>query len=97
LVSLVTFLVVGSHVSARLRGSFRLLPKPPDETIVAFFGGLMVGSGAALATGCVVGNIMSGVALMSVGNILFVIVVALANWATTYVYMIGRSGLSATR
>jgi len=96
LVGLVTFLVVGSHVSARLRGSFRLLPKPPDETIVAFLGGLLVGSGAALATGCVVGNIMSGVALMSVGNMLFVIVVALSNWVTTYVYMVGRSGLSAT-
>ena len=95
LVGLVTFLVVGSHVSARLRGSFRLLPKPPDETIVAFFGGLLVGSGAALATGCVVGNIMSGVALMSVGNMLFVIVVALANWATTYLYMMGRNGFSA--
>ncbi len=39
---------------------------------------------------------MSGVALMSVGNILFVVVVALSNWATTYVYMIGRSGFSAT-
>jgi uncharacterized membrane protein YedE/YeeE len=96
LVALVTFLVVGSHVSARLRGSFRLLPKPPDETIVAFLGGLMVGSGAALATGCVVGNIMSGVALMSVGNMFFVVVVALANWATTYLYMIGRGGYSAT-
>ena len=95
LVALVTFLVVGSHVSARLRGNFRLRPKPPDETIVAFFGGLLVGSGAALATGCVVGNIMSGVALMSVGNIIFVIVVALSNWATTYLYMIGRSGFSA--
>lgn len=95
LVGLVTFLVVGSHVSARLRGSFRLLPKPPDETIVAFFGGLMVGAGATLATGCVVGNIMSGVALMSVGNIFFVIVVALANWATTYFYLVGRSGFSA--
>jgi len=96
LVGLVTFLVVGSHVSARLRGSFRLLPKPPDETIVAFLGGLLVGSGAALAGGCVVGNIMSGVALMSVGNMLFVIVVALSNWATTYVYMIGPSGLRGT-
>jgi uncharacterized membrane protein YedE/YeeE len=95
LVGLVTFLVVGSHVSARLRGSFRLLPKPPDETIVAFLGGLMVGSGAALATGCVVGNIMSGVALMSVGNLLFAVVVALANWATTYLYLLGRSELSS--
>jgi uncharacterized membrane protein YedE/YeeE len=95
LVGLVAFLVVGSHVSARLRGSFRLLPKPPDETIVAFFGGLMVGAGATLATGCVVGNIMSGVALMSVGSLFFVIVVALSNWTTTYLYLVGRSGFSA--
>jgi len=92
LVCLVTFLTVGSHVSARLRGSFRLLPKPPDEIIVAFFGGLLVGAGAALARGCVVGNIMSGIALMSVGNMLFVLVVILANWATTYLYLRGRGG-----
>ncbi len=87
MIALVIFLVVGAHVSARMRGSFKLLPKPPDETLIAFFGGLLVGGGAALATGCVVGNIMSGVALMSVGNLLFVVVVALANWATTYFYM----------
>lgn len=97
LVGLVTFLVLGSHVSARLRGSFRLRPKPPDETIVAFLGGLMVGAGAALATGCVVGNIMSGVALMSVGNILFAVVVALTNWATTWLYLVGPGGRLPTR
>jgi hypothetical protein len=91
LVGLVSFVVVGSHVSARLRGNFHLLPKPPDETIVAFLGGLMVGSGAALATGCVVGNMMSGVALMSIGNMLFVLVVAVSNWAATYVYMVGQN------
>jgi len=93
LVSLVVFLVIGSHVSARLRGSYRLLPKPHGETIVAFFGGILVGVGATLATGCVVGNIMSGVALMSVGNLIFVAVVALSNWATTYLYMIGPGAL----
>jgi hypothetical protein len=87
MIAVVAFLVVGSHVSARLRGSFRLLPKPPDETIIAFLGGGLVGGGAALATGCVVGNIMSGVALMSVGNLLFVVVFVLANWATTYFYL----------
>jgi hypothetical protein len=49
-----------------------------------------VGSGAALATGCVVGNIMSGWALLSIGTFLFGIVTILANWATTYVYLMGR-------
>ncbi len=83
-------LVLGSFVSARLSGRARLSPKPPEQTVVAFFGGLMVGTGAAIAGGCVVGNIMSGLALMSVGNVIFAVVVLVANWGTTYFYMMGR-------
>lgn len=83
-------LVLGSFVSARLTGRARLSPKPPEQIVVAFFGGLMVGVGAAIAGGCVVGNIMSGLALMSVGNAIFAAVVLLANWAATYFYMMGR-------
>lgn len=89
LVVLVVFLVIGSHISARMRGNFLLSPKPPDETIIAFFGGLLVGSGAALASGCVIGNILSGLALMSVGNVIFALIVVLTNWLTTYFYMMG--------
>jgi len=83
-------LVLGSFVSARFTGRARLSPKPPEQTVIAFFGGLMVGTGAAIAGGCVVGNIMSGLALMSVGNAIFAVVVLLANWGTTYFYMMGR-------
>ena len=82
-------LVLGSFVSAKLSGRAKLLPKPPPQTIIAFFGGILVGLGAAIAGGCVVGNIMSGVALMSVGNLLFVGVVILSNWITTYFYLMG--------
>ena len=81
--------VLGSFASAKLDGKFRLLPKPPDEMLVAAGGGILVGIGAAIAGGCVVGNIMSGYALMSVGNILFGITTLLANWAATYVYLMG--------
>lgn len=89
LVGLVVFLVLGSHVSARMRGNFNLRRKPPDEIIVACVGGLLVGIGAALATACVIGHILSGVALMSVGSILFAVAVVLANWMTTYAYLMG--------
>ena len=82
-------LMLGSWVSARMSGRAKLLPKPPDEILVALLGGVMIGTGAALAGGCVVGNIMSGWALMSVGTILFGVVVVLSNWATTYLYMMG--------
>lgn len=82
-------LMLGSWVSARMSGQARLLPKPPDEMLFALLGGLLTGIGAAFAGGCVVGNIMSGWALMSVGMFLFGIVTMLSNWAATHVYMMG--------
>jgi len=84
--------MLGSWVSARLSGTAKLLPKPPDEMLFAVLGGLLVGAGAALATGCVVGNIMSGWALLSIGTAFFGVVTILANWVTTYVYLMGRQG-----
>jgi uncharacterized membrane protein YedE/YeeE len=89
LVLLVGSLMVGSHVAGRLSGEARLLPKPPEQVLVAAAGGVLVGAGAALATGCVVGNILSGWALMSVGMVLFGVVTILANWATTVLYLRG--------
>lgn len=91
LVLLVGSLMVGSNVSGRLSGETRLLPKPPEQVLVAAVGGLLVGAGAALATGCVIGNILSGWALMSVGMVLFGVVTVLANWATTLLYLRGVS------
>lgn len=93
LVFLVTSLMVGSWVSGRLSGEGRLLPKPPEQTVVAFFGGILVGVGAALATGCVIGNILSGWALMSIGMFVFGIVTILTNWITTYFYLMGGTVL----
>jgi len=90
LVLLVLSLAAGSWISARMSGQAKLLPKPPDEILFAILGGLLVGTGAALATGCVVGNIMSGWALLSLGAVLFGIVTILANWVTTYFYLIGK-------
>ena len=89
LVLLVGSLVIGSHVAARLSGQARLLPKPPEQVLVAALGGFLVGAGAALATGCVIGNILSGWALMSVGMLLFGLVTILANWGTTLLYLRG--------
>jgi len=89
LVLLVGGVVGGSHLSARLSGQARLLPKPPEEVLTAMLGGFLVGAGAAIAGGCVIGNILSGIALMGVGAMLFAVVVALTNWATTVLYLRG--------
>jgi len=79
----------GSLASASLQGRVRLQPKPPEQVVTALGGGFLVGAGAAMATGCIVGNIMSGWSLMSVGMFLFGAAVVLANWATTYLFMMG--------
>ena len=89
LMFLVTSLVIGSWFSAKLSGTMQFVPRPPSQTVIAFVGGLLLGTGATIATGCVIGNIFSGWALMSVGNFLFGIVVILSNWATTYFYLMG--------
>ena len=91
LVTLVFSLVFGSWNSARLSGKAKLLPKPPEQIIIAFCGGLLIGIGAAFAMGCIIGNILSGWAMMSLGTILFGITAMLSNWATTYFYLMGGS------
>jgi uncharacterized membrane protein YedE/YeeE len=91
LIFLVVSLVIGSWVSARLSGQARFIAKPPEQIFIALIGSILAGAGAAIAKGCVVGNIMSGVALASVGMVLFAIVVILANWVTTYLYLMGGS------
>jgi hypothetical protein len=89
LILVVVAMVPGAWVAARLTGQAKLLPKPPEQTVTAFFGGILVGIGAGFATGCVVGNVLSGWALMSVGMILFGVATLLANWAVTHVYLMG--------
>jgi uncharacterized protein len=89
LVLLVGSLMLGAFTSGKLGGQVYLLPKPPEQTLIAMFGGVLVGCGAALAMGCVVGNIMSGWALLSFGTFLFGITTILSNWATTYFYLMG--------
>ncbi len=91
LMLLITSLVIGSWVSAKLSGKLEFKPRPPSQTVIAFIGGILLGTGAAIAGGCVIGNILSGLALMSVGNILFAVVVLLTNWAATYFYLMGGS------
>jgi uncharacterized protein len=82
--------MLGSFVSGKLSGQARLLPKPPDQVVIAMIGGFLAGVGTVFATGCVIGNILSGWALMSLGMLLFGVVTILANWATTYWYLMGR-------
>lgn len=95
LILVVLSFVIGAWFSASMSGVANLLPKPTTQVITAFFGGILVGIGSGFATGCTIGNILSGWAMMSVGNFIFGFAVILGNWITTYFYILGGS-LKAT-
>ncbi|OPZ14371.1 MAG: putative inner membrane protein [Bacteroidetes bacterium ADurb.BinA245] len=82
-------LMLGAFVSGKMSGQTKLLPKEPSQTLIAILGGLLIGIGAAIGSGCVIGNILSGWAMLSVGTFVFGIATLLANWATTYFYLMG--------
>jgi len=49
-------LVIGAFSAALLAGHFRLNRPPPQEYLMAAFGGIMMGMGATLAGGCTTGG-----------------------------------------
>jgi len=90
LVVFVLAVVIGAHLVARLSGRPRFYPRPRGQLFAAVIGGFLVGVGAALARGCILGNGVTGLALMSVGMILFSVTAMLANWVTTRLWVMGR-------
>jgi uncharacterized membrane protein YedE/YeeE len=81
--------VLGSALSAWLRGKLLWRTAPKGMLVLAYFGGVLVGFGAILGGGCFVGQILSGWALLSIHALIFGITMILANWATTLLYLRG--------
>ena len=68
-VTLMLGVLVGSHVSARLRGEFRLESfTTPKDLASHAAGATLMGFGGVTALGCSVGNGVTGLALLSVGS-----------------------------
>ena len=81
--------ILGSAVSAWQRGELRLRSADPATLLVAFGGGVLTGLGAVIGMGCFIGHVLSGWALLSFQSLLFGVVVLLANWLTTILYLRG--------
>jgi uncharacterized membrane protein YedE/YeeE len=81
--------VLGSALSAWMRGQIRWRSAPRDTLVLAFCGGVLVGLGAIIGRGCFVGQILSGWALLSYHALIFGFVMILANWVTTLLYLRG--------
>jgi len=88
-IGLVGGIIVGSAVSARMRGDLRMKSGDAATLLVALLGGLLLGAGAALGRGCFIGNGVTGLALLSLHSLIFLIFMIGANWVTTALYLRG--------
>jgi uncharacterized membrane protein YedE/YeeE len=89
LIGLVGGIVVGSAISAGLRGTLKLRSADPATLLIALLGGVLLGVGASVGRGCFIGNAVSGLALLSLHSIVFAICMVAANWVTTVIYLRG--------
>lgn len=66
--------ILGSHLSARVRGEWKVESfRSPQDLGAAVLGGSLMGFGGVTALGCSVGNGVTGLALLSTGSVLAVI------------------------
>ncbi len=89
MICLVSGIMLGSAFSARTRAALKLRSADPATLLVALAGGVLAGAGAAIGRGCFIGNMISGVALLSLHSALFALVTLAANWITTLLYLRG--------
>jgi len=82
-------ILAGSALSALLRRDWRLRSAEPDTLLVALAGGLLVGFGVSVGRGCFVGNMVSGLGLLSLHSLIFAACTVAANWITTLLYLRG--------
>jgi len=82
-------IIAGSALSAKIQGSLSLRSADAQTLLTALAGGLLVGAGATLGSGCFIGNVISGLAMMSIHSALFAVVMVAANWITTILYLRG--------
>jgi uncharacterized membrane protein YedE/YeeE len=81
--------VLGSALSAWMRGDIQWRSAPNDTLAIAFAGGILAGFAAIMGRGCFVGQVLSGWALLSSHALIFGVTMILANWVTTLCYVRG--------
>lgn len=81
--------LLGSTLSAWMRGEIKRRSAPRETLALAFLGGVMVGFGGITARGCFIGQVLSGWPLLATQGLIFGTVLVLSNWVTTLFYLRG--------
>lgn len=77
-------LVLGALIAALIAGEFALRAPEPKVILQTFLGGLLMGFGAVVSSGCNIGHILSGVPQLSIGSIIGGISIILGGWMMAY-------------
>ncbi len=73
-------ILIGSFVSALMARQFKIHKAPKLEYAKGLVGGILMGSGAAMAKGCNVGGFFSAVAMLSAGGFAMMIGLGVGAW-----------------
>ncbi|MHA2091739.1 MAG: YeeE/YedE family protein [Candidatus Kariarchaeaceae archaeon] len=81
-------IIIGSIISSIFGSEFRI-SQPAKEDIVRFFGGgVLLGSGAILASGCNFGHIFGGIPELGISSFIALVFMIFGNWVGSYYYYI---------
>ncbi len=77
-------IVLGALVAALISGEFAIRAPEPKILLQTFVGGLLMGFGAVVSSGCNIGHILSGVPQLSIGSIVGGISIILGGWTMAW-------------
>ena len=80
--------ILGAFVAAKIAGEFKFRAPPPKTLVQTFFGGAIMGFGAAMAGGCNITHILSGVPQLAVSSILGGAFLVFGCWFMAYLLFI---------
>ena len=85
LLFMVAGVILGAFIAALSSKEFKLrIPKQGKTLLIQFAGGLIMGFGAVTAAGCNIGNLLSGVPMLSVGSLVTSAFIILGCWLMAY-------------
>ncbi|MCG6552861.1 MAG: YeeE/YedE family protein [Candidatus Magnetominusculus sp. LBB02] len=81
-------MIIGSYLSSRRGGEFRLKSCGGNETVDAFVGGFVMGFGAVIGGGCNIGHGLTGASTLAVSSFVTIVFIILGNWTMVYIKFI---------
>jgi uncharacterized protein len=77
-------IVLGALVASWIAGEFAIRAPEPKLLLQTLAGGLLMGFGAVISSGCNIGHILSGVPQLSIGSIIGGLSIVAGGWIMAY-------------